>query len=137
MSKGFKSFMKQHKTVLLAHVVSLGIIFLGFLLCRFVFFELHGMKEWPLDLLIAGVVVLGISLLAKKKYFPWFVSGGYYIGFWLGVIFHTEGFDPGGGRTDNLWQIWTVVFAVCILAGVIFEIAMKWRKLLYNRRKSL
>lgn len=129
---------KKENKALWNNLISFGILLLGFVLCRFVFFgRLHGMKEWPLDLLIAGVVVLGISLLVKKKYFPWFVSGGYYIGFLLGVIFHTEGVDPGGGRTDNLWQIWTIVFVVGILAGVIFEIVIKWRKLLYNRRKSL
>jgi len=130
MSKEGKTWFWQQKKVLTNHLISLGILLLGFVLCRFAFFGFHGMKEWPLDLLIAGLAVLLISLLARKKYFPWFVSCGYHIGFWFGAIFHTEGFDPGGGRTDNLWQIWTVVFAVCILAGIVFEIVMKWRRLL-------
>ena len=129
--------MEKNKNLLLTHGISFGILLIGFLFCRFAFFELHGMREWPFDLWIAGVVVILVSLIAKKQLVPWFTSVGYLVGFLTGVIFHTEGFDPGGGRTDNLWQIWTIVFAVCILAGVIFEIAMKWRKLLYNRRKSL
>ena len=133
MSKELKALLQHNKKVLFAHLASLGILLLGFVLCRYVFFGLHGMKEWPVDLLIAGLIVHMVSMLAKKPYVPWFTSGGYSLGFWLGVIFHTEGFDHGGGRTDNLWQIWTIVFAVCILAGVIVELVMKWWRLLKNR----
>ena len=124
--------MGKNKKLLLTHGITFGILLIGFLLCRFAFFELHGMREWewPFDLWIAGVVVLLVSLIAKKQFVPWFTSVGYFLGFLAGVIFPTEGVDPGGGRTDNLWQIWTIVFAICILAGVIFEIVMKWRKLL-------
>ena len=130
MSKGFKALLQQNKKVLLAHLISLGILLLGFLLCRYAFFGLHGMKEWPIDLFIVGIAAILISLLARKHYVPWFVMVGYILGFWLGVLFHTEGTDPGGGKTDNLWIIWTVVFLGCILAGILCEIWMKWRKLL-------
>jgi len=129
MSK-VQEFLQKNKQLLLIHMYSLGALLVGFIICRYVFFNLHGMKEWPVDLLIAGLVVQLVSLLARKKYVSWFCAVGYSFGFWLGVIFHKEGFDPGGGRTDNLWQIWTIVFLVCILAGVIFEIVRKWRKLL-------
>ena len=136
MSK-VNNFLQNNKPLLLSHLYSLSALLTGFVICRYVFFDLHGMKEWPLDLLILGLVVLLISLLAGKKYFPWFASCGYHIGFWLGVIFHAEGFDPGGGRTDNLWQIWTIVFVVCILAGVVLEVVVKWRRLLHNQQKRV
>lgn len=129
--------MEKNKKLLLTHGISFGILLIGFLMCRFVFFELHGMREWPLDLWIAGTVVILASLIARKQLVPWFTAVGYLLGFFAGLIFHTEGSDPGGGRTDNLWQIWTVVFAVCILAGFIFEIVMKWRKQLSKRGKIL
>ena len=130
MSKGLQTFWQKNKKVLVAHLLSLAILLLGFVLCRYAFFGLHGMGEWPFDLLIAGIVFLFISLLARKQYAPWFNSIGYSFGFWLGVLFHKEGLDPGGGKTDNLWQIWTVVFLACILAGFLFEIVLKWRRLL-------
>ena len=104
--------------------------------CRFFltilasFFGLHGMAEWPLDLLIAGLVVITMSLITKKQVIAWFTAIGYLIGFFIGVLFHTEGFDPGGGRTDNLWIIWTVAFMVCIIAGAIMQTVMKWRKIM-------
>ena len=133
MSKNFKVTIKQNKSMLFSHIISFVILLFGFLFCRFAFFGLHGMKEWPVDLFVVGLIVLLISLLAKRKYVPWFTAGGYFLGFLVGVIFHTEGFDPGGGKTDNLWQIWTVVFVVCILAGIVVEIVMKWRRLLKKR----
>ena len=130
MSKNFKAVIKQNKSKLFSYVFSFVILLIDLLLCRFVFFRLHGMKEWPIDLFVAGLAVLLISLIARKRYVPWFTSAGYFVGFLVGIIFHKEGFDPGGGRTDNLWQIWTIVFVVCILAGIVFEIVIKWKKLL-------
>jgi len=130
MSKRFKTVLQENKKVLLAHLISFGILLLGFVLCRYAFFGLHGMKEWPVDLFIVGMAALFISLFARKQYVPWFTASGYVLGFCLGVLFHAEGTDPGGGKTDNLWLIWTVVFLGCILAGILCEIWMKWRKLL-------
>ena len=134
MSKRLRNFLQEHKRFLLAHLLSLGVLLLEFFLCRYVFFHLHGMKEWPYDLLLFGLVALLLSLLARKQVAPWFKSIGYFLGFWIAVIFHTHGFDPGGGKTDNLWGIWMVTFFVCILAGFLFELVIKWRKLLKNRK---
>ena len=133
MSKGFKALFQQNKKVFLAHLICLGILLLGFVLCRYVFFDLHGMKVWPVDLFIAGLAALLVSLFARKQYVPWFTAGGYVFGFLLGVLFHTEGTDPGGGKTDNLWSIWMLVFLGCIMAGFLFEVVTKWWKLLKKR----
>ena len=132
MSKRLQSFLQKHQQRLLIHSICTGVLLLGFALCRYVFFGLHGMDEWSFDLLIAGLVFLLISLLAGKKYAPWFNSQGYFAGFWAGVIFHTHGFDPGGGKTDNLWSIWMLVFFGCILAGFFFEVIIKWWKLAFH-----
>lgn len=134
MSKGLQNFLQKHKKLFLVHLISLGVLLLGFILCRYAFFGLHGMGEWPFDLLIAGLVALLISLLAGKQNAPWFTSVGYFLGFWMGVLFHTEGYDPGGGKTDNLWGIWMLVFLGCIVAGFLLELALKWWKLLQKNR---
>ena len=130
MSKKVSEFWQKYKRLLLTHLISLGVLLLGFLLCRYAFFDLLGMKEWPVDLFVAGILALLISLFARKQYAPWFTSVGYFLGFLAGALFHREGTDPGGGKTDNLWIIWIVVFVVCILAGILYEIWMKWHKLL-------
>ncbi|MBO5352391.1 MAG: hypothetical protein J6A77_03740 [Lachnospiraceae bacterium] len=126
--------MRKNKRILVKHLSSLGILLVGFLECRYaVFGVIHGMKDWPVVLAGLGAVVLLLSVLTKKVYLPWFVSIGYSVGFLAGTLFHAEGLDSGGGKTDNLWMIWTVVFLVCILAGVVLESVMKWRKLLKSK----
>ena len=122
--------MKEKNKKMMVRLAPFGILLLDFVLCRFAFFGLHGMKEWPVSLLVAGLVIVTMSLLTKKQVIAWFTSIGYLVGFFAGVLFHTEGFDPGGGRTDNLWQIWTVTYMICIVAGAITETVRKWRKLL-------
>lgn len=122
--------MKENRKRLRERLAPFGVLLAGFLLCRFAFFDLHGMSEWPLDLLIAGLVVVTMSLITKKQVIAWFTAIGYLVGFFIGVLFHTEGLDPGGGRTDNLWQIWTVAFFVCIVAGAVTQTVMKWRRLM-------
>lgn len=120
---------KQNKKWYLCFL-PVGMLLLGYVLCRFAFFGLHGMKEWPLNLLLVGLVVVLLSMITKKQVIAWFASAGYLVGFFTGVLVHAEGFDPGGGRTDNLWQIWTVVYICCMVAGAIVETVIKWRKLL-------
>ena len=121
--------MKEKNKKMILRLAPFGILLLGFVLCRFAFFGLHGMKEWPVNLLAAGLVIVTMSLITKKQIIAWFTSVGYLIGFFTGVLFRSEGFDPGGGKTDNLWQIWTIVFIVCAVAGAITETVRKWRKL--------
>ncbi len=117
------------KKIILIHLVSLAVLLLEFVLCRFVFFSFHGMKEWPLVLFFAGMVVLLLSAVNGKKLVSVFTAMGYFLGFWAGVLFSSKGQDAGGGATNNLWILWTVVFVVCILAGIITETVIKWWKL--------
>ena len=133
MSKWLSDFFKKHKKIFLIHLISIGILVISFVLCRYAFFGLRGMNEWPFTLLLFGLAALLLSLLARKKCAPWFISAGYFIGFWIAVIFHTHGFDPGGGKTDNFWGIWMVAFFACILVGIFFEVGLKWWKLLKKR----
>ena len=108
------------------HLTALGVLIAGFLLCRYVLFALHGMKQWPEVLFGAGVAVLLISLLAKGELLPWFVSATYPIGFAAGFLFQSNGSDPGGGSTNNFWLIWTIVFVVGLGIGMICEVLRIW-----------
>ena len=112
MSKNVSEFWQKYKRGFLTHLISLGVLLLGFLLCRYAFFRLHGMKEWPMDLFIVGILALLISLFTRKQYAPWFTSVGYFLGFLAGALFHVEGTDPGGGKTDNLWIIWSHIIII-------------------------
>ena len=113
--------MKNKKNLIL-HLISLAILCVGYVLTRYVFFDLHGMKAWPLVLFVCGIVVIGISFIAKAKQIPIFTALSYIVGFAAGAIFHTDGLDAGGGKTNNLWIIWTVVFVCFTLAAILTDL---------------
>lgn len=133
MKNKIKELWNRKKKVAWVHLTAYGILVVEYLLCRFAFFDLHGMKEWPLDLLIFGTAVMLISLIAQKKQFPFFLSAGYMVGFICGMLFQTQGVDLGGGKTNNDWIIWTGVYLGFILAGIVWETAVKWWNLLKKK----
>ncbi|MCI8631920.1 MAG: hypothetical protein HFE64_00320 [Lachnospiraceae bacterium] len=118
--------MTKKNTVI--YIVSLLILCAGFLLCRYVFLELHGMHDWPLVLFIFSLFAIGLAFLLKTKKAPVFISLAYLAGFAAGLVFQTNGVDPGGGHTNNLWLIWTAVLAVASAAALLGELALRRRK---------
>ena len=113
--------MKKKKNLIL-HLISLGILCAGYVLTRYVFFDLHGMKQWPFVLFVCGIVVIGISFITKAKQVPITSALSYIVGFTAGAIFQTDGSDAGGGKNNTLWIIWTMVFVCCILISVLTEL---------------
>lgn len=109
------------------HLASLCVLCAGYLLCRYVFFAVHCMKQWPACLFLLGLAVLGISFFAKKKWTPLVTSFSYPIAFAIGALFQTDGTDPGGGRTNSLWAIWTVVFVCATVLSAAGETVKKNR----------
>ena len=45
------------------HLLSLSVLCIGFVLCRYVFFDIHGMKQWPVILFVIGIYacIFGLS----------------------------------------------------------------------------
>ncbi len=119
--------MKDKKNAIV-HLVSFGILCAGFVLTRYIFFDIHGMKQLPLILFLCGIAAIGIAFLAKAKRVSVLTALAYIIGFTAGAIFRTDGVDAGGGRTNNLWIIWMVVFVSFIVAAVIMEIIAARKK---------
>lgn len=112
--------MLSRKNILL-HLVSAGILCAGFALCRYTFFDLHGMKQLPALLFAVGAVSLSISFFAKGKTAPVLIPLAYIVGFAAGVVFQTDGSDAGGARTNDLWIIWTAVFICLTAAGLLCQ----------------
>ncbi|MBP3663749.1 MAG: hypothetical protein J6J03_01170 [Tyzzerella sp.] len=120
--------MKKKYTI--SQIASILFLILGFILCRYILFRSHGMKEWPVVLFIIGVIVLGISIYRKKLYLPLFVSLGYPISWVIGAFTQSDSVDPGGGFTNNLWLTWMLSYVGIILVGIVFElISPKAKKL--------
>ena len=112
--------MLNKKNVMI-HLLSLGVLCIGFVLCRYVFFDIHGMKQWPVILFAIGIIAVTISFILEGKTMPICTAFSYIAGFVVGVIFQTDGTDAGGETTNNLWIIWTVVFICLTLSGIIYD----------------
>lgn len=109
-----------------ANVASVVMV-LGYVLARYVFFSLHGMKDLPLLLLVAGCAVALVSALCKARWPGAGAAAGYVLGFVLAAAFHTQGTDPGGGATDNFPLIWACVMLAAAAAGVVAEVVTRRR----------
>ena len=130
-----KEYIAKNKVSLINHVIGLGILIVGFVLGRYVFFDVHGMKEFPVTLLVLGLAVMLISVLTSKKVLPYFISAGYLIGFVFGFLFQVTKMDANGVSVNNLWVIWAGVYVAFIIAGFLFESffkkydsAVPWKK---------
>ena len=110
-----------NKKNIIVHLLSLCVLSIGFVLCRYVFFDIHGMKQLPVWLFVVGVVSMAVSFFLEGKTTPICTAAAYIVGFIVGAIFQVDGVDAGGGATNNLWIIWAVVFVCLMIAGIIGE----------------
>ena len=110
-----------NKKNIIVHLLSLCVLSIGFVLCRYVFFDIHGIKQLPVWLFVVGVISMAVSFFLEGKTTPICTAVAYIVGFIAGAIFQTNGVDAGGGTTNNLWIIWAVVFVCLMIAGIIGE----------------
>lgn len=97
-----------------------------FLLCRFVFLDLHGSYQYPAFLFFVGFAAVIIAAFFDGRKIMICTVVGYIGGFALGVIFGVDGVDQGGGATNNWWWIWTVSFIALIFVGILWEIINRY-----------
>lgn len=100
-------------------VVSLLILVISFIVVRYVFFESHGMKQFPLMLFFPLFLAMIVFCFMKVKIIPFVAAISYPIGFIIADLFQTNNVNVG---TNNLWIIWTVVVIAAIMISVIVEI---------------
>ena len=110
-----------NKKNIIVHLLSLCVLSIGFVLCRYVFFDIHGIKQLPVWLFVVGMIAMAVSFFLEGKTTPICTAVAYIVGFIAGAIFQTNGVDAGGGTTNNLWIIWAVVFVCLTLVGIICE----------------
>ena len=132
-----KEYKLKNKKCLVNHVIALGILLFGFVLGRYVFFDVHGMKEFPVVLLVLGLVVMVASVVTTKTILPYFISAGYIIGFVSGFIFQATKIDSNGVSVNNLWVIWAVVYVAFIVLGFICEWCFRRYGSSVDRKKNL
>ena len=106
-------------------LISAVLLCVGYVLTRSVFVDLHGMKQWPLTLLIIGAIIAGISVVQKARVIPIFIGAAYSVSFLMAALMQTDSVDAGGMRTNNLWIIWTGVFLFLTAASIVAELAVR------------
>lgn len=102
-----------------------GLLGISYWLCRYTFFEMHGMKQWPNILAILSIAILFIATIFGNRIISATTVIGYMGGFILAMTLNTDGIDPGGGRTNNAWIIWGIIFSLSILIGFILTFIKK------------
>lgn len=108
-------------------IVSILTLIGSFLLVRFVFFQQHGMNQWPVILLIATLLILLIALWSRFKILTLFISISYLIGYYISYIFETTSVDQGGGATSNQWILWAIGILVISLIGLLVDVLVTKR----------
>ena len=115
------------KNKILWGISMIGLLGISYWLCRFSFFEMHGMKQWPNLLAILSIAIIVVATIFGNRRIQVATVVGYMGGFILAMIFNADGVDPGGGRTNNAWIVWGAVFILSILIGVIWGFLSKQR----------
>ncbi len=119
---------EKMKKRLIQTALSIIILLFEFWLCRYVFFEWHGMKQFPFFLLIVGSAIVLIAAIFSSKVMSVAALLGYILGFFSNMIFRSYGTDPGGGRTSNAWIIWGGIFLTFVLLGIVIEIVQRKKR---------
>lgn len=103
----------------------IALLGISYWLCRYTFFEMHGMKQWPNLLAIISITILVIATIFGNRLISTAVVIGYMGGFILAMTFNTYGIDQGGGGTNNAWKIWVTSFLLSIIFGIILTFISK------------
>jgi len=118
-----KSTIRNRIIRFFATVIALA---LGYLICAHAFLFLHGMGQWPIILLVFGLIMIGIAALLDSRRAMYFTVGGYVTGFVLAMAFNWDTYDPNAmSYRNNSWVIWTVVFLSFIVVGFIWDCVIK------------
>lgn len=102
-----------------AYLVNLLILAFSYLLIRFPFFKLHGMKDWPLFMLGLALICLLLLGWAKKK--KSMASLGYPISFVFSQAFSSKSYDEGGGLLSDNWKLWLIIYLCIVIVTFIID----------------
>ena len=109
------------KNKILWGICMTGLLAVSYWLCRFVFYGMHGMKDWPNMLAVVGLIIIVIASIVGNRILSVATVVGYMGGFALAMIFNTDGLDQGGGGTNNAWIIWGCVFILSVIVGLFMD----------------
>ena len=88
---------------------------IGFLITRFPLFALIGSYDWlRVMVLLSGAMICLFSLTGHDLTAN-IIPVSYTVTYIVAHYLSTDGYDPGGGRTNNAWFLW-LIFHLTITA---------------------
>ena len=110
-----------------------------YLIIQYPLFELHGMGEWPFDVMIFGAAVISVAACFDLKRLMISASVGYFPSFFAGRAVGSRMLvnSHDGLPTDTVWIWFAVFFLVAILLGIVFEVLKKARRRLNEKNNDL
>lgn len=102
-------------------VLLLIIVLTNYILTRYVFFDLHGMKDFTDTMALISAALTCIFILSNNLLASLCSSVGNVIGFFLGYKFNTTTIDFITGNTNNYWLIWAISYLIIVLIGMILS----------------
>ena len=119
--------MKKNHVII--HLLSLGLLLLSyFIVCLFLR-DAGGYLRLGKYLALFALVILGCSFLMGGRLIPLITSCGYLVSFLIAHFFQRDGFDPGGGLTNNFGGICVALFLVIFICSFYFESVYANKKL--------
>ena len=109
-------------------LLSAVILCLAYGLIRYVLFDFHGMKQWPLTMFLLGAAVVCISCAMGARLIPMITGVSYPTSFLLGMLLQTDSVDPSGALSNNLWLIWAGTYITMILVAAFSDWAITLKK---------
>lgn len=97
------------------------LIIITYIFTRFVYFDVHGMKQLPDTLALLSSALVAFFLISNKTISSISVVLGNVVGFVLGSIFHKSYVDVITGNVDNMWIIWIASYLVIVLLGILID----------------
>lgn len=96
-----------------------------YVICRYLFFDLHGMKDIPFLLFDISIVTMVIAVYNHLKITSISSVIGYILWFFIAFIFQSNGLDEGMGMTNNFWIIWLVGYIGTIVISLCLDLKRK------------
>ena len=117
----------NNKIKIMQGIVSIVVLIVEFIICRYILFDMHGMKEYPMYLFILGVIVLLIAAFLKSRFVATLTVLGYIMGFVYSTSF----------GSDKDWLVWGIIYIIFIALGIFVEVEhrKKLEKARLNKNK--
>lgn len=98
-----------------------------YIMFRYVFFDIHGMKQFPLNMLILGLIVILVAAITYSRKVMICTIVGYIISFLIGMVSSSDYYQYGT-RYNNDWKIWMLSYLFFITLGIVLELIIKHKK---------